>query len=552
MSRARAIALCIFAAVAVITAAAATFVSPPASVMPSDRGRIVFSNPYDDVQPFMEGLYAADRAVTPTPEYRVRAVVVPHHLVSSGAIAAGFRIMEGQEFSHIVVLSPDHFHRCPTALCTVDGAFSTAFGEVGVAGDIVASLRTSPLVTVDAALFGGEHGIQAVLPFIAKKFPGTPVIPLALSQRIPWKSDRDALLAVLDEAVGEDGVLAVSSDFSHYLPLAAAMEADERTAEALFAKDLEAVAALDNPAQSDCPGCLWLLASLADRKGFYNPSVLMHTNSATILRDERIPETTSHFSIAWYANDELGGDDLAVAGDVTVTRGVPALPDAASAWWSGEGPRLVNLEGPLAERCVARANPYLFCNDLASWSAIKDLATHWAVENNHMLDLGAAGRQSTSRHLEDADETPVGSAARDDGRYRMFALTTVINPVDGAKDAGMPQAHAAVVRALRENASDALSVVLVHGGTEFRALAAYADVRLWEGLIDAGADIVLVAHSHVPGDMRIYKGKPIFRGLGNFLFDQHDEVATSTAKAVRLRKAEHGRVMFETNLFRMP
>lgn len=552
MSRPRAIALIAFAAATLIMAAAANYVLPPASTTPSGRGDAAFSNPYDDVQPFMEGLYAADRAIVPAPEYRIRAVIVPHHLVSSAAIAAGFRILEGQAISRIVVLSPDHFHRCPTALCTVDGTFATAFGDVGVDGDVVASLRESPHVTEDAEIFRGEHGIQAVLPFIAKKFPHVPIVPLALSQRIPWKSDREALRAAVEEAVGDDGVLAVSSDFSHYLPLAAAEEADERTASALFAKDLDAVAALDNPAQSDCPGCLWLLASLADRKGFYNPSVLMHTNSATIVRDERVPETTSHFAIAWYANDALNGDDLAAAGDVTVTRGVPAFPDEALTWWAGAGPRLVNLEGPVAERCTARANPYLFCNDLASWTAITDVATHWAVENNHMLDLGAAGRQSTLRHLEGAGETPVGAVARDDGRYRMFALTTVINPVDGAKDAGMPQAHAAVVRALRERAPDALSVVLVHGGTEFRALAASEDVRLWEGLIDAGADVVLVAHSHVPGDMRIYKGKPIFRGLGNFLFDQRDKVVTSTAKAVRLRKADDGRVMFETNLFRTP
>ena len=51
----------------------------------------------------------------------------------------------------------------------------------------------------------------------------------------------------------------------------------------------------------------------------------------------------------------------------------------------------------------------------------------------------------------------------------------------------------------------------------------------------------------VPGDVRIYEGRPIFRGLGNFLFDQPDRVATSTAKLVRLRY-DNGRILFETLL----
>lgn len=553
MSRTRTFAPFVFAAAAVTMAAAATFVwAPREAVAPAATAPIAFSNPYDDVQPFMEGLYAADRAIAPTPEYRIRAVIVPHHLVSSGAIAAGFRILEGQSFSRIVLLSPDHFHRCPTVLCAVDGAFSTAFGEVRGSDEAMASLRASALVTEDAALFRGEHGVHAVLPFIAEKFPGTPVVPLALSQRVPWKPVRAALLDVVRDAVGDDGILVVSSDFSHYLPLAAAEDADERTATALFAKDLDGIAKLENPAQSDCPGCLWLIASLADRDGFYNPSVLTHTNSATILRDERVPETTSHFSVAWYANDSLSGDDPAVAGDVTVTRGVPALADGAAAWWQGHGPRLVNLEGPVAARCAERENPYLFCNDLAAWSTVAGLATHWAVENNHMLDLGAAARKETVRLLEAAGETAVDASARGDGRFRAFALTTVINPVAGAKESGLPQAHAAVTRALRAAARGDFSVVLVHGGAEFRALAPKEDALLWEGLIDAGADAVFVAHSHVPGDIRIYKGKPIFRGLGNFLFDQRDDIATSTAKLVRLRKAEDGHVMFQTGLFTLP
>ncbi|HXG23747.1 MAG TPA: CapA family protein, partial [Chthonomonadales bacterium] len=37
--------------------------------------------------------------------------------------------------------------------------------------------------------------------------------------------------------------------------------------------------------------------------------------------------------------------------------------------------------------------------------------------------------------------------------------------------------------------------------------------------IDAGADMVIGHHPHVVQDTEIYKGKPIFYSLGNFVFD---------------------------------
>lgn len=56
---------------------------------------------------------------------------------------------------------------------------------------------------------------------------------------------------------------------------------------------------------------------------------------------------------------------------------------------------------------------------------------------------------------------------------------------------------------------------------------------------------MVAAHTHVLSDMEIYNNKLIFRGVGNFIFDQPDEVATSTAMAVRVRK-ENNRLLFET------
>jgi poly-gamma-glutamate synthesis protein (capsule biosynthesis protein) len=50
--------------------------------------------------------------------------------------------------------------------------------------------------------------------------------------------------------------------------------------------------------------------------------------------------------------------------------------------------------------------------------------------------------------------------------------------------------------------------------------------------VDAGADIVIGHHPHVIQGMEIYKRKPIFYSLGNFIFDQYFSTDTQEGLAV--------------------
>jgi AmmeMemoRadiSam system protein B len=526
------------------------------SAPPATANALLLPDPYNSPQPFLEGIYAAAQAGKPTDgAYPIGGIIIPHHLTAATTIATGLSRLPGRAVTRLVLLSPDHFAACPTRLCTTMTGFRTQLGDVPVDQAAVARLIRSDLVSEQPALFGEEHGISAVLPFLAHYRPDVAVVPLVIAPA-GWQQDAATLRQLLTDILGDRGVLVVSSDFSHYLPLAAADANDERTAQALFAADLDGLAGLDVPGQSDCPACLWLLAALAQDGGFYNPSLLAHTNSARLLAAPELPETTSHMAIVWYRDAALGREDLAVAGDVTVTRGTPRpLPAAVTAWWAGAGPRLVNLEGPLAESCPDRANPYLFCNPLATWQTLSGLATHWAVHNNHMLDLGPAGLAQTAALLATAGEVPVRDEPVAAGHWQVVAVTDLINPVPGAADfldAMSPPGSAALQLAADQPAGEAdrPTIVYVHGGEEYQAITSAADQARWERYIDAGAAAVVVSHSHVPGDMVIYRGRPIFRGLGNFVFDQYDRTATATIKTVRLRAAAD-RVSFQTRLFNL-
>lgn len=62
-------------------------------------------------------------------------------------------------------------------------------------------------------------------------------------------------------------------------------------------------------------------------------------------------------------------------------------------------------------------------------------------------------------------------------------------------------------------------ILIHHGGVEHYNLPSPELKQLHRFFIDAGADAVINHHQHCFSGFETYKGKPIFYGLGNFLFD---------------------------------
>lgn len=62
-------------------------------------------------------------------------------------------------------------------------------------------------------------------------------------------------------------------------------------------------------------------------------------------------------------------------------------------------------------------------------------------------------------------------------------------------------------------------IVIIHGGNEFYKFPAPRIKKLYRFVIDLGADAVISHHTHAFSGFEIYKSKPIFYGLGNFIYD---------------------------------
>lgn len=77
-------------------------------------------------------------------------------------------------------------------------------------------------------------------------------------------------------------------------------------------------------------------------------------------------------------------------------------------------------------------------------------------------------------------------------------------------------------------------IVSMHAGTEYMRHPNQEQINFARAAIDAGADVVIGHHPHWIQPIEIYKNRPIFYSLGNFVFDQSWSQETKEGLAVRL------------------
>jgi hypothetical protein len=143
-------------------------------------------------------------------------------------------------------------------------------------------------------------------------------------------------------------------------------------------------------------------------------------------------------------------------------------------------------------------------------------------------------------YLGMATTLPVGSGA-DERRGGMAPIHVtsqyVVDTVSTDECPGMspyvetsshPGDVEAVVDAIRRTKDEAdVVVVAIHWGVPHGWLSPSQGVLatyqqpLGRALIDAGADVIIGHHPHVLQGIEMYRGRPIFYSLGNFLFHRH-------------------------------
>lgn len=163
-----------------------------------------------------------------------KALIVPHAgYVYSGAVAAAaYATLENVApyIRRVVLLGPTH-RVAVRGLALPDAeAFDSPLGRVMLDTDAMRGIAHFPQVGISNKVHEQEHSLEVQLPFLQSVLDDFTLLPLAVGM-----ATAEEVAEVL-EAVwgGEETLIVISSDLSHYLPYATAQSIDNKTTESIL------------------------------------------------------------------------------------------------------------------------------------------------------------------------------------------------------------------------------------------------------------------------------------------------------------------------------
>jgi poly-gamma-glutamate synthesis protein (capsule biosynthesis protein) len=523
------------------------------------------------------------------------AGLIPHHDLASDLSAEFFSsLAQKQKVKTFIIIGPLHSDASLAPIISGRFIWDAGFARVENNYDILDELVASHLVSYDEKDMQTEHSIYNIVPFIAHYFPDAKIVPIAMtSHNSPAQCF--ALAAAMQKYLSSgDTVLLASIDFSHYLPSQETPAKNARMIELMNDKDYYTIAGLHSD-YLDSPASLNVLLKAADLENA-GANILASTNSGEIT-GAPVASSTSYIS-AYFAKNNiplLGGVDGAAPDGVGSEAGkvsksycasqtgcvIGGLPTASSSQlkllFFGD----IMLDRHVGEKIKAAGNEdFIFSkladagvfqgNDLVSANlegAVTDNGAHlppfegidfafapqlvgelkkynfnyFNIANNHLSDQGKDGIIQTENNLTSLGFNFAGCADRQVGD-----CTSKIVEINGRKIGftGASMVYGVVdekmladkVKALASSTD--LVIAQMHWGTEYQHEPNKNQIELAHKLIDAGADMVIAHHPHVVEGIEIYKGKPIFYSLGNFVFDQYFSTDTQEELGVKIAVEE--------------
>ncbi len=191
----------------------------------------------------VQALLAQARAPQPH-DLPPKALIVPHAgYIYSGPIAAtAYATLRpiAARIRRVVLLGPTHRVAVHGLALPGAEAFDTPLGRVRLDEAAARSIRLDeaaarsiaglPQVTVSAQAHALEHSLEVQLPFLQSVLPDFTLLPLAVGM-----ATAEEVAEVLEMLWGGDETLiVVSSDLSHYLPYAAAQRVDRDTVQTIL------------------------------------------------------------------------------------------------------------------------------------------------------------------------------------------------------------------------------------------------------------------------------------------------------------------------------
>lgn len=174
-----------------------------------------------------------DQAIVPDalPAGAPKVIVVPHagYVYSAPVAASAYRLLEAarRTIKKVVLLGPSHRVGFSGLACSSAEAFETPLGTVPLDVNSCRMLLSHPAVMELDQAHAQEHSLEVQLPFLQAVLDDFEIIPLVVGD-----TPKDVTADVLNRVWGGDETLIViSSDLSHYHDYQTARSMDSQTSE---------------------------------------------------------------------------------------------------------------------------------------------------------------------------------------------------------------------------------------------------------------------------------------------------------------------------------
>lgn len=191
---------------------------------------------------------------------RPRALIAPHagYMYSGPVAASAYRILEPvrDDIRRVVLIGPSHFVAFRGLATSSAEYFLTPLGSVPVDLGATLALRELPFVRERDDAHASEHSLEVHLPFLQVALSDFRLVPLVVGDATPPEVG-EALQTVWD---GDETLIVVSTDLSHYHPYELARRRDGETSLAIRRLDTSAIDGSRACGFRALNGLLWLAA----------------------------------------------------------------------------------------------------------------------------------------------------------------------------------------------------------------------------------------------------------------------------------------------------
>ncbi len=152
------------------------------------------------------------------------AIISPHagYIYSGGIAAKGYKILEGESYNTVIVISPSHVVPIEGVSAFAGMAYTTPFGEIPIDSELteaIASASDHIRISNTGHVVGGarsEHALEVQLPFLQTALGKFELVALMMGDQ------HYEVCQALGNAIGEalkgknDVLIVASSDLSHF------------------------------------------------------------------------------------------------------------------------------------------------------------------------------------------------------------------------------------------------------------------------------------------------------------------------------------------------